>query len=97
MRDEMLKGDPEKFFERTKLREAMPQFEPLLDDGHASALLGGIHPKTLQRLARNRQVPAYRVGRYWRYRASELDEWLRTKVNSVRQPARVDFTKETSQ
>ena len=72
-----------------------PKFEPLLDDRQASALLGGIHPKTLQRLARNGQVPAYRMGRYWRYRASELDEWLRTKVNSARQPARVNFTKET--
>ena len=92
MRDEMLNGD-----ERTKPREAMPQFEPLLDDRQASALLGGIHPKTLQRLARTGQVPAYRVGRFWRYRASELDSWLRSKVNSPRQLARVDFTKETSQ
>ena len=96
MRDEMLKGDAQKFFERTKLREAMPQFEPLLDDRQASALLGGIHPKTLQRLARTGKVPAYRVGRFWRYRASELDSWLRSKVNSPRQLARVDFTKETS-
>lgn len=72
-----------------------PKFEPLLDDRQASALLGGIHPKTLQRLARNGQVPAYRMGRYWRYRASELDEWLRNKLNSACQPARVNFTKET--
>jgi excisionase family DNA binding protein len=72
-------------------------FEPLLDDREAAALLGGIHPKTLQRLARSGKVPAYRVGRFWRYRASELDSWLRSKVNSPRQPARVDFTKETSQ
>lgn len=74
-----------------------PRFEPLLDDKQASALLGGIHVKTLQRLARTGKVPAYRVGRFWRYRASELDSWLRSKVNSPRQPARVDFTKETSQ
>jgi excisionase family DNA binding protein len=72
-------------------------FEPLLNDSEASALLGGIHPKTLQRLARRGQIPAYRVGRFWRYRASELDSWLRSGVNSARQPARVDVTKETSQ
>ena len=54
------------------------QFEPLLDDQQAASLLGGIHPKTLQRMARDGQVPAYRVGRYWRYRASELDAWLNT-------------------
>ena len=53
-----------------------PQFEPLLDDQQAAALLG-IHPKTLQRLARNGRVPSHRIGRFWRYRASELDAWLR--------------------
>lgn len=71
------------------------QFEPLLDDRQASVLLGGIHPKTLQRLARTGRIPAYRVGRFWRYRASELDDWVRSKVNSAGQPARVDFTKES--
>jgi excisionase family DNA binding protein len=54
-------------------------FEPLLDDERAAEFLGGIHPKTLQRMARRGEVPAYRVGRFWRYRASELDDWLRVK------------------
>ncbi len=70
-------------------------FEPLLDDGQAAELLG-IHPKTLQRLARVGEIPAHRVGRFWRYRASELDAWLREPMNSSggviqsnRQPARV--------
>jgi len=58
------------------------QFEPLLSDDQAARLLGGIHPKTLQRMARNGKVPAYRVGRFWRYRASELNEWLRVKSTS---------------
>jgi|SRR5580704_1161688 excisionase family DNA binding protein len=58
---------------------AIAPFEPLLDDQRAAAFLGGIHPKTLQRMARRGEVPAYRVGRFWRYRASELDEWLRVK------------------
>jgi excisionase family DNA binding protein len=67
-------------------------FEPLLDDSQASALLG-LHPKTLQRLARAGEVPCYRVGRFWRYRASELDGWLKTRAQSARQPVdRVDFT-----
>lgn len=54
-----------------------PQFEPLLDDQQAAALLG-IHAKTLQRLARTGRIPAHRVGRFWRYRVSELDLWLRS-------------------
>lgn len=53
-----------------------PYFEPLLDDEQAAVLLG-IHPKTLQRLARTGEIPAHRIGRFWRYRASELDAWLR--------------------
>jgi excisionase family DNA binding protein len=78
----------------TSGQRAEQLFEPLLDDRQASALLGGIHPKTLQRLARTGQIPAYRVGRSWKYRASELDNWLRSKVNSAGQLARVDSTQE---
>jgi excisionase family DNA binding protein len=69
-------------------------FEPLLDDLEVSSLLG-IHPKNLQKLARTGKIPTYRIGRYWMFRASELDEWLRTKSQSPRQPdVCVDFTKE---
>jgi excisionase family DNA binding protein len=59
----------------------VPYFEPLLDDEQAAVLLG-IHPKTLQRLARTGQIPAHRIGRFWRYRASELDAWLRRSGSS---------------
>jgi len=51
-------------------------FEPLLSDVEAAKFLGGLHPKTVQRMARRGQLPAYRIGRYWRFRASELDRWL---------------------
>jgi excisionase family DNA binding protein len=56
-------------------------FEPLLTDEQAAALLG-LHPKNLQRLARTAEIPAHRIGRFWRYRASELDEWLKAAVSS---------------
>ena len=77
------------------LRTSIPNhFEALLDDDEASSLLC-VHPKTLQKLARRGEIPAYRVGRFWRYRASELDEWLRSEAQSARQPADcVDFTKD---
>jgi excisionase family DNA binding protein len=72
-------------------------FEPLLDVSEAAGLLR-IHPKTLQKLARFAHVPAYRVGRFWRYRASDLEMWLRSGANSKRQPADgVDFTEEKTQ
>ncbi len=50
-------------------------FEPLLSDVQAGELLG-LHPKTVQRLARRGEIPAVRIGRYWRYRASTLNEWI---------------------
>jgi len=61
---------------------SVPQFEPLLNDEQAAQLLG-IHPKTLQRLARTGLIPAHRVGRFWRYRASEIDDWLRRSPGSL--------------
>jgi excisionase family DNA binding protein len=52
-------------------------YEPLLSDVEAAKFLGGLHPKTVQRMARRGELPAYRVARYWRFRASELDSWLK--------------------
>ena len=50
--------------------------EPLLNDAEAARFLGGLHPKTVQRMARRGELPHYRIGKYYRYRASELSEWL---------------------
>jgi excisionase family DNA binding protein len=78
---------------RLKMNSLAPrpdfQFEPLLSDKQAARLLGGIHPKTVQRMARNGQIPAYRVGRFWRYRASELSDWLRLQSSSRTARAKV--------
>jgi excisionase family DNA binding protein len=57
-----------------------PQFEPLLDSHQAAALIG-IHPKTLQKMARMGHVPAFRVGDLWRFRASGLDGWVRNGLS----------------
>jgi excisionase family DNA binding protein len=54
----------------------MENFEPLLSDAEAAKFLGGLHPKTVQRMARRGELPSYRIGKYWRYRASELSAWL---------------------
>jgi excisionase family DNA binding protein len=57
------------------------KFEPLLDSGQAAGSLG-IHPKTLQKMARAGRVPAIKIGDLWRFRASDLDAWVRTMVSS---------------
>lgn len=51
---------------------SMDTFEPLLDSEQAAALVK-VQPKTLQRLARNGCVVGYRIGKLWRFRASDLD------------------------
>jgi excisionase family DNA binding protein len=56
------------------------KFEPLLNTDEAATLLQ-VHPKTLERWAREARVSAYDLGR-WKFRASELDTWLRRSVHS---------------
>jgi len=64
---------------------AQRSFEPLIDSASAAELLK-IHRKTLERMALRGEVPGHKVGRFWRFRASELDGWLRSRINSERQP-----------
>jgi excisionase family DNA binding protein len=52
------------------------EYEQLMNDAEAAVFLGGLHRKTVQRMARQRQLPAYRIGKYWRFKASELSAWL---------------------
>jgi excisionase family DNA binding protein len=44
---------------------------PLMNTDEAAAMLG-VHPKTLQRLARSGRITAYRVGKLWRFQACDL-------------------------
>lgn len=50
----------------------------------------GLHWKTAERMARSGEIPAHPVSgnrrKTWRYYPSELDEWLRARVNSFRRP-----------
>ena len=60
-------------FERT--------FEQLLDTDEAAALLK-IHPKTLQKMARNGEITGVQIAKLWRFRASVLNAWLAHKLAS---------------
>jgi len=57
------------------VRFPVAEFEPLLDSIEAAALLR-IHPKTLKKMARRGEIQARRVSRFWRFRASDLNDWL---------------------
>lgn len=75
---------------RLPLSQSEVQFEQLLRSEDAAKLLGDIHVKTLQRYARQARLPGYRIGGHWYFRASELDAWLRSRINSSCHPCRLN-------
>ena len=58
------------------------QFEPLLNLEEAASVLG-MHWKTLERMARDRKVPAFKVGKRWKFRLTSLNAWLEHGLNST--------------
>jgi excisionase family DNA binding protein len=57
------------------------QLEPLLTSEEVGKVLG-IHPKVVERMAKRRDLPSLKVGRFWRYRASALDGWINSRLKS---------------
>lgn len=62
--------------------------EKLLDSQAVSEVLG-IHPKVVERMAARGELPALKVGRFWRYSPSALDAWINSRIESTRQPCRI--------
>jgi excisionase family DNA binding protein len=56
-------------------------FEPLLDATEAAALLR-MHPNTLRMRARLGEIPGRHIGKYWRFRISDLNDWVRRQERS---------------
>jgi excisionase family DNA binding protein len=79
--------DIQRFIERRRAREL--GYELPLNTREA-ALYVGLHYKTVERMARDGQIPAHPasgVRRHtWKFYASELDAWLRGRVSSQRHP-----------
>jgi excisionase family DNA binding protein len=61
--------------------------ELLLTPLEAAAYLR-ISVATLLRRSRTLEIPGVRVGKLWRYRKLDLDEWLSSKVSFFRHPCR---------
>lgn len=62
--------------------------EALLTSREAAEVLK-IHPKVLERMAKRGEVPALKVGKFWRYHAATLDAWIQSRLESGRQPCRM--------
>ena len=73
--------------EATPISQLVPHFERFLNSREAAALLQ-IHPKTLQRIARKGEIRAMRVGKLWRFRASDLHAWVDLRLKLANYPYR---------
>ncbi len=66
-----------------------PTPEPYVDVKRAATYLS-VAVKTLNEWARLEKVPAYPWGdgvrKTWRFKLTELDEWMQRRLNSVRRP-----------
>ncbi len=41
-----------------------------------------ITPRTLYRYLRNRQIPAFKLGKEWRFVRSDLEQWIRDRTQA---------------
>jgi excisionase family DNA binding protein len=41
-----------------------------------------VHPTTVYRLLRSKQLPAFRVGTDFRFRRADIDDWIRKKEHA---------------
>lgn len=81
--------EPERLGRTPKLDALQQQsFAPLWTPLEAAAYLR-LHEKTVVRLAREKVIPALRLGKHWRFRIEDLTAWAAAQVESIRQPDRV--------
>ena len=69
----------------TKLTAENYRFEPMLTLQEAAKALA-LHPDTVKKMAQTGRIPAVKLGKYWRFRLSELDAWLKSKLPSGLNP-----------
>lgn len=50
-----------------------PQSRLLTVDETAEYL--GLHPETVRKMCREQRIPRVKVGRVWRFRPADLDDW----------------------
>jgi excisionase family DNA binding protein len=55
-------------------------------DAHQAGEFLGAHVETVRRLARRHEIPAYKIGKDWRFRESALQHWSETHHIRTREP-----------
>lgn len=57
--------------------------DPLLDPNEAATLLG-LAPDTVRLWARQRRLPAVKLGKLWKFRESALRAWIESQERAAR-------------
>jgi nitrogen PTS system EIIA component len=55
--------------------------EALMDTAEVAHYLK-MHPKTIVSMVERGELKAYKVGRYWRYRKSDIDAYLEERLST---------------
>jgi hypothetical protein len=76
--------------QQASVSNSSQDFEPLINTKTAANLLGGMHPKTLEKKARGGEIPAHFIFGHWQYRKSELDNWVQSTIDSRSQSVRLE-------
>jgi excisionase family DNA binding protein len=63
--------------------QTLPVLERLLDAKSVAAILG-VHQNTVLKLARSGNLPGFRLGRYWRFRRSDIADWVAKRLPDER-------------
>jgi excisionase family DNA binding protein len=53
--------------------------EPLIDANEAGRVLK-MHPVTVREMAARNELPGFKIGKVWRFRASSLDQWIISRL-----------------
>ncbi len=61
---------------------ALGSSSPLMTVPEVAAYLR-LNPATIYRLAKEGSLPAFRIGRQWRFSREALDDWLRTRAQPL--------------
>lgn len=64
--------------------------EPILTSQQVGEILG-VNYKVIERMAKRQEIPAFKVGKFWRYRENDIESWINSRVQSTHQPCRPQF------
>jgi len=64
----------------------MPPDDRDILDSHAAARYLGAHVETIRRLARRGGIPAFKIGKDWRFSRTQLREWMQSNPGQAQPP-----------